>query len=123
MLGILVEEGNQRQQTYYRQGCNAFEAKTPVSWPLAVWTGADIWEYIRTNDVAYSPIYDMGYERTGCVFCGFGAHLEPSPNRFQRLAATHPKLWNAAIAMGFREAMSLVGVDVDPQGPLFVKER
>ncbi|MCX7841558.1 MAG: hypothetical protein N2489_00595, partial [Clostridia bacterium] len=32
-------------------------------------------------------------KRTGCVFCGFGCHLEKEPNRFQRLKVTHPKLW------------------------------
>lgn len=34
-----------------------------------------------------------GCDRTGCVFCGFGCHLEKEPNRFQRLKMTHPKLW------------------------------
>ena len=32
-------------------------------------------------------------KRTGCVFCGFGAHLEKEPNKFQRLKQTHPQLW------------------------------
>ena len=31
--------------------------------------------------------------RTGCVFCMYGCHLEKEPNRFQRLKQTHPKLW------------------------------
>ena len=44
-------------------------------------------------DVPYSTIYDMGYRRTGCIFCMFGCHLEPYPNRFQRLSQTHPKLY------------------------------
>lgn len=35
----------------------------------------------------------MGYERTGCVFCAFGCHLDKGENRFQRLRKTHPKLW------------------------------
>lgn len=33
-------------------------------------------------------------KRTGCVFCGFGCHLEKEPNRFQRLQVTHPALYN-----------------------------
>lgn len=33
-----------------------------------------------------------GCNRTGCMFCGFGCHLEKSPNRFERMAETHPKL-------------------------------
>ena len=32
-----------------------------------------------------------GCQRTGCVFCGFGIHLEKGETRFQRLAKTHPR--------------------------------
>lgn len=31
-----------------------------------------------------------GCDRTGCIFCGFGCHLEKELNRFQRLKETHP---------------------------------
>ena len=27
------------------------------------------------------------------MFCGFGAHLEEEPNRFQRMSITHPKCY------------------------------
>lgn len=32
-----------------------------------------------------------GCSRTGCMFCGFGCHLESSPSRFERMKQTHPK--------------------------------
>ena len=32
-----------------------------------------------------------GCNRTGCMFCGYGCHLEKSPNRFERMKETHPK--------------------------------
>jgi len=35
----------------------------------------------------------MGYERTGFMFCLFGAHLE-NPNRFQIMAKTHPRQYD-----------------------------
>lgn len=35
-----------------------------------------------------------GCQRTGCVLCGFGCHLEKEPNRFQMLKETHPKFHN-----------------------------
>lgn len=34
-----------------------------------------------------------GCSRTGCMLCGFGCHLEKSPNRFERLKETHPKMY------------------------------
>jgi hypothetical protein len=36
-------------------------------------------------------------QNTGCMFCMFGVHLEQSPNRFERMALTHPKLYDYCI--------------------------
>ena len=35
-----------------------------------------------------------GCDRTGCMFCGYGCHLEQSPNRFERMKETHPKQYD-----------------------------
>jgi len=37
--------------------------------PLAAWTSADIWGYIRTNDVPYNPLHDAGFMSIGCEPC------------------------------------------------------
>lgn len=39
-------------------------------------------------------------DRTGCVFCGYGCHLENEPNRFQRLKETHPRQYEYCIGGG-----------------------
>ncbi len=31
-----------------------------------------------------------GCSRTGCMFCGYGCHLEKSPTRFEQMKETHP---------------------------------
>lgn len=41
-----------------------------------------------------------GANRTGCIFCMFGCHLEKEPNRFQRLKETHPKQYEYCINGG-----------------------
>ena len=41
-----------------------------------------------------------GYNRTGCMFCMFGCHLEKEPNRFQRLKQTHPRQYDFCINGG-----------------------
>ena len=41
-----------------------------------------------------------GCQRTGCVFCGFGAHLDKGETRFQRLARTHPKQYEYCMRGG-----------------------
>ena len=96
-VGVRATESNQRELTYQEVGCNAFDRKSPRSWPLAFWTESNIWEYIKQNSVKYSSIYDMGYVSTGCYPCMFGLHLEKWPNRYQLLQKTHPKLWNYCV--------------------------
>lgn len=41
-----------------------------------------------------------GCNRTGCIFCGFGCHLEKEPNRFQVLKETHPRQYEYCINGG-----------------------
>lgn len=41
-----------------------------------------------------------GCDRTGCIFCAFGCHLEKEPSRFQRLKRTHPKQYQYCIGGG-----------------------
>ncbi len=41
-----------------------------------------------------------GCDRTGCMFCAFGAHLEKGKTRFQRLKETHPKQYNYCLNGG-----------------------
>ena len=60
--------------------------------------------------------YTTGCNRTGCVFCGFGCHLEKEPNRFQMLKETHPKLWNYCMkpwddgGLGMKKVLQYIGV-------------
>jgi phosphoadenosine phosphosulfate reductase len=37
--------------------------------PLAGWTSADVWDYIRANDVPYNPLHDAGFMSIGCEPC------------------------------------------------------
>ena len=41
-----------------------------------------------------------GCNRTGCIFCMFGCHLEKEPNRFQMLKETHPRQYEYCIGGG-----------------------
>ena len=88
ITGSLSEESNQRTAKWLINGCNNFNSKEPISNPLSFWIELDIWKYIRKFGLPYSKIYDMGYQRTGCMFCMFGCHLEGQPNRFQRMKIT-----------------------------------
>lgn len=92
ILGILASESYQREKDWLEYGCNVFhERKDNQSRPLSFWNDKDILEYIERYDVKIPKLYDMGYSRNGCMYCGFGVHLEPEgQNRYQRLKKTHP---------------------------------
>lgn len=110
IVGTRAEEGSQRTQTYYLTGCNAYGATRPRSAPMSFWTHADVWAYIRSENLRYSELYDMGYERSGCWDCGFGCHLEPKPNRWQRMRQTHPRLWKVGLdSLGWRKVLDWLG--------------
>lgn len=119
--GMMAEEGGRRGSI---SRCNSFDGKEPQSRPMLFWSESDVWEYIHKNSVPYCSIYDdreidgvviPGERRTGCMFCAFGAHMEKGENRFQRMAVTHPKLWNYCInKLGMGEALDYIGVPYKP---------
>lgn len=129
-IGTLAEESQARMKQYLTRGCNAFESKQKQSsQPLGFWTEQDILLYLKTFNLDYAKVYGYivedengklsttGESRTGCIFCGFGAHLESSPNRFQRLEITHPKLHEYCMkpkeegGLGLAYVLDVVGVE------------
>lgn len=102
--GIMASESLIRERQWLKYGCNAFENKGgQKSMPLSFWTEQDVLGYLRGCGIPYCSVYGeilqddkgkfytTGLDRTGCMFCGFGCHLEKEPNRFQKMKETHPK--------------------------------
>ena len=122
-IGSMADESRMRAQAWVRHGCNSFEGKK-TSQPLSFWTEQDVLQYIKIygleicsvygeilavddNGCFYDPIPGVdcklkctGCQRTGCVFCGFGTHLEKGETRFQRLAKTHPRQYEYCMSGG-----------------------
>lgn len=124
ILATMASESKQRETQWMLNGCNAFEVKRPTSKPMSFWTEQDVLQYIKENNLTIASVYgdivsrdDEGYEytyelvpggklyttgcnRTGCIFCAFGCHLEKEPSRFQRLKKTHPRQYEYCIGGG-----------------------
>ena len=105
MVATMASESRQRKTAWLKTGCNAFEGTNKMSKPMSFWTEQDVLQYIDVMGLEVAPVYGNllysngkyyfdGCQRTGCIFCGFGCHLEHEPNRFQRLKETHPKLYD-----------------------------
>lgn len=114
ILGILASESYQRKKDWLEYGCNVFhQRKDNQSRPLSFWTNEDILEYIRIYNVRISKLYDMGYTRNGCMYCGFGVHMEKDGhNRYQKLKQTHPASYQYFIN-NFGDMMIDFGINVD----------
>ena len=123
MTGQMAYESKLRSQKWLKYGCNAFNIKNPISNPMAFWTEQDVLRYIKDNDIPICSVYgeivtddeESGQmnlsqicgidsdnkllhttlcDRTGCVFCGFGCHIEKTrQGRFERLKETHPSIY------------------------------
>ena len=131
IMGTMACESYMRKTEWFKTGCNAFDTNRPTSKPMSFWTEQDVLEYIARYNLPYASVYGdiiqdedgkyftTGCERTGCVFCGFGCHLEKEPTRFQRLKQTHPKLWEYCMkpwedgGLGMREVLEYIGVKIE----------
>ena len=107
MLAQMAEESKLRKQRWLKDGCNGFEKKRPTSNPMAFWTEQDVLRYIKENNIKIASVYGeiiedsdgklhtTGCDRTGCIFCQYGCHLEkPGKSKFQMLKETHPKIYD-----------------------------
>lgn len=104
--GLMASESQMRNLNFATRGY-LFKSSRPHAkefyhcQPLAIWTDDDIWEYIRKNNVPYSPLYEREYtdskgevrkiKRNGCVGCA--TDIAFKDNHMAALRQTHPKLW------------------------------
>ena len=122
MVATMAAESRLRMTYWLRTGCNAFEGKCPMGKPMSFWTEQDVLRFIVDRELPIASVYGdivasdgendydatlvdcplhcTGCQRTGCMFCAFGAHLEKGENRFERMKRTHPKHYDFCIGGG-----------------------
>ena len=122
IIATMADEGRRRYTTWLQTGCNAFEGKRPMGKPMSFWTEQDVLRYIVDHQIPLASVYGdivasdgendydatlvdcplhcTGCQRTGCMFCAFGAHLEKGENRFERMKRTHPCHYDFCIGGG-----------------------
>ena len=128
IIGTMTVESRLRKEKWLEFGCNVFKPNNTKSAPLSFWTEQDILKYIKEYNLEYAKVYGKiiqddtdklittGEHRTGCIFCGFGCHMEKEPNRFQRLKITHPKLYDYCMkptGLNMKEVLDYIGVKTE----------
>lgn len=128
IIATMACESARRQSVYLKIGCNAYHKRDPTSQPMSFWTEQDVLAYLKMTGIPYASVYGeivekngrlttTGAKRTGCMFCMFGVHLEKEPNRFQRMALTHPKQYDFCIhKLGCGKVLDFLGVPYAPNG-------
>lgn len=124
IIATMTEESNNRKTAWYKTGCNSFNGKI-ASRPMSFWTKQDVLQYIKhynldiakcygkvipvdkDNNITFEETKDhyrfSGCQRTGCIFCMFGCHLDTlkgGVNRFALLKQTQPQLFDYCMRGG-----------------------
>ena len=123
ITALMASESKKRETAWLRSGCNVFNGNIPKSKPMSFWTEQDVLQYIKKYNITIATVYGevvyeaepeqmyvdgcgtgklctTGCNRTGCIFCAFGAHLGKEPSRFQMLKETHPRQYEYCIGGG-----------------------
>lgn len=130
IIATMADESMIREHAWLKKGCNAFDAIHPTSQPMSFWTQQDVLQYIKKYSISIAPVYGevveetqvkydgvntvlqaqlfetgaplmtTGCDRTGCIFCAFGCHMEKEPSRFQQLKKTHPRQYEYCMGGG-----------------------
>ena len=130
-IGITQDESFMRERQYNKTGCNVYDAKQPKSQPIGFWTKQDVLRYAVEHDIPICEVYGnieqtecgkyylTGEQRTGCMFCGFGVHMEKEPNRFQRMQKSHPNQYNFCMkpvecgGLGMKDVLDYINVPTE----------
>lgn len=68
VTGIRAEESPRRAK---RPQVEAGSNGTKFVHVIKNWSTADVWQFIRENNLPYCSLYDEGFSRIGCVLCPF----------------------------------------------------
>lgn len=120
IIATMTCESQQREAGWLKTGCNSFD--NGRSQPMSFWTEQDVLQYLKLTGIPYASVYGdiaerdaqlmlfdpekppelatTGCDRTGCMFCMFGIMHDGTPNRFERMKETHPKLYEYCIGGG-----------------------
>lgn len=83
IVGSMCVESRLRENAWLANGCNAFEAKRPMSQPMAFWTENDVLMYLFLYKVPYASVY-------GEIRCRYNSKDCP-PRAARRCLAEYPE--------------------------------
>lgn len=98
VVGVRAEESARRKGLWTQVKVDT-RTKQPILSPILYWTEADVWEYIRANNIPYCELYNQGFKRLGCIGCPLSGSTQQR-KEFDRWPG-YERLWQR----GFKEHM------------------
>ena len=126
--GLMASESRRRTFTFLDYGF-LYTVKTNYlySSPISIWTDDDVWEYIKSRNCPYAPLYDLAdddgnklFKRNGCWTCGTG--LAYKGNNIEILRKHYPKKWRALMEYGMAKEMKTFACAISDDVKLNVLE-
>lgn len=68
VTGIRWQESFKRSKRKMFEPCFKNKRKFYLN-PIIDWSTADVWNYIKSNNLPYPSLYDEGFNRIGCIGC------------------------------------------------------
>lgn len=64
--GLILNDDNDESRRAVEQ---CYRTRKTLVNPIIDWTDADVWEFIRRENIPYCCLYDEGFTRLGCIGC------------------------------------------------------
>lgn len=76
---------------------NCYRTHKTLMNPIIDWTDADVWEFIRSENIPYCELYDCGYMRLGCIGCPMSTRQEDEFVRYPQYRSNYIKAFERMI--------------------------
>ena len=82
---FIVVQGLRREESDARANTRTFEIrdsvtkpsfKIPTLYPIAYWKKQEVFDFLESHNIKKNPLYDLGFERVGCMPCVFARKHE-----------------------------------------------
>lgn len=92
LTGVRAAESIKRSKRKMNEVCYTDPSKRYLH-VIIDWSDADVWEFLKGNNIPYCKLYDEGYKRLGCVLCPLKSQRErvKDLNRYPRIASAYKR--------------------------------